>query len=545
MSDELPGAQGPISDERVAFACTVLDSNRLSERLEARCSSPLGRRRSLPVKALLVALLLLAIEDSPLHLLGVAELLWRRISEQSRASLGVTGVASTRRELLARYRCVRYLFHAIAKRHDPSGLAKNRRLSRAALEKASIALSPEEVTTRRSALEALVGELVGASLSLVEQREWAAYSGALGLDATPVALWSRGPSRRSALEASDPDGGWYVREGDHRGEEDHRGRVRSKVAWALEATIATMAPPPGDPAAHPNLILGLVLGRPGIDPGGTGARLLGALAEHGPVRPGLVGADRAYSSALASSFHLPLRALGYELVFDYRQDELGIAAESHGALLVEGSWYCPGMPAALVQASIESRAGTIDDELYAKRIAARAEYRMKRKDGPDTDGYERLCCPASGPHPRLCCPLRPGSELPRDGRTPVLFPPQEPPRCCRQASVTIAPDVGAKHRQHLAYASKPWRSAYATCRNSIEGKNGFLKDTAHESLASPGRRRVRGIAAQSILVAFLVMAANIRALRSHRQLVADGGRERAAARARRRRTSLKDFRPAG
>jgi hypothetical protein len=536
-----------VSDERVVFALSLFASNGLCERLEAQCSSPLGRRRSLPVRALFVALLLLAVEDSPLHLLGVTELLWRRISKESRASLGVAGSAATRRELLARYRCVRYLFHAILKRCDPSGLKKNRRLSRADLDRASTTLSPEEITTRRAALESLVDELVGASLSLVTQSEWAAFSGAIGLDATPVPLWSRGPSRRSGLEASDPDGGWYVRHGDHRGEEDHSGRVAGKVSWALEETIATMAPPPGDPAAHPNLILGLVLGRPGIDPGGTGARLLAALAERGPARghrTGLVGADRAYSSALPSSFHLPARALGYELVFDYRKDELGIQAEHNGAILVEGTWCCPGMPKALIAATKEHRAGKIDDDLYDKRIAARSEYRLKKKDGPDADGYERLSCPASGPAPRLSCPLRPGSELPRDGRTPVLLPPDEPPKCCRQTSVTIAPDVGAKHRQHLAYASEPWRRAYATCRNSIEGKNGFLKDTAHEALACPARRRVRGIAAQSTLVAFLAMAANIRALRSHRELVADGGRERAAARARRRRTSLEDFRPA-
>jgi hypothetical protein len=53
---------------------------------------------------------------------------------------------------------------------------------------------------------------------------------------------------------------------------------------------------------------------------------------------------------------------------------------------------------------------------------------------------------------------------------------------------------------------------------------------------------VRGIDTLSVLVAFLAMAANIRALRTHRELVADGGRERAAARARRRFTSLQHFR---
>lgn len=33
------------------------------------------------------------------------------------------------------------------------------------------------------------------------------------------------------------------------------------------------------------------------------------------------------------------RALGYRLVFDYRQDQLGIQAGTAGAQLIEGTWY--------------------------------------------------------------------------------------------------------------------------------------------------------------------------------------------------------------
>ena len=71
--------------------------------------------------------------------------------------------------------------------------------------------------------------------------------------------------------------------------------------------------------------------------------------------------------------------------------------------------------------------------------------------------------------------------------------------------------------------------------HTIEGTNGYLKDTAHESLASPGRGRVRGIAAQSIFVALLLMAGNFRKISSFRQMVADGSAAKVAARALRRR----------
>ena len=78
--------------------------------------------------------------------------------------------------------------------------------------------------------------------------------------------------------------------------------------------------------------------------------------------------------------------------------------------------------------------------------------------------------------------------------------------------------------------------------NTIEGTNGYLKDTAHEALACPGRRRVRGIAAQSVFVALLLMAANFRKIASYRQMVADASAAKVAERARHRRVSLADYR---
>ena len=40
--------------------------------------------------------------------------------------------------------------------------------------------------------------------------------------------------------------------------------------------------------------------------------------------------------------------------------------------------------------------------------------------------------------------------------------------------------------------------------------NGYVKDGANEALGDPLRRRIRGVAAQSVFVAFLLAAANIR-----------------------------------
>ena len=159
----------------------------------------------------------------------------------------------------------------------------------------------------------------------------------------------------------------------------------------------------------------------------------------------------------------------------------------------------------------------------------------------DTSG-----CPARPPasHPGLICPLRQASLSPRDGRAKVLQPPPEPPRICRQTAITIAPDTGARYRQDLPYGSPAWHARYATLRNTIEGLNGLVKDPAHEALAQPARRRVRGIAAQSIFTALLLIAANIRKIRAWRALTARD-KARITRRARRRRASLRDYLPDG
>jgi len=81
-------------------------------------------------------------------------------------------------------------------------------------------------------------------------------------------------------------------------------------------------------------------------------------------------------------------------------------------------------------------------------------------------------------------------------------------------------------------------------RNTIEGLNGLVKDPAHHALGQPGRRRVRGIAACSLFTALLLTAANIRKIRTWRALTA-AGKTATTQRARRRRTSLRDYLPDG
>lgn len=540
---EIPGPGSAPDEQAVAFAAELIDRSRQALVIEAALAHRTGRPRPLPVRAVLTALLCLALDDRPLFLTDATRLLFCQLPPASRRLLGVPGTVTTERAFTAAYRRVRYCFGQILKVADPSPLPKNRRLTPGELKARTKPVAPDQGTAARDRLETLVNALLEASVSVLSDDEHAALDGGTGLDATPVPLFSRGPSRRTGLCASDPDGGWYVREGDHREREDDKGKPLRKIAWALEATIATTARPPHAEPACPNLAIGLALTRPGEDPGGTGTRVLASVAARGH-KTGWLGYDRAYTQALPGRFHLPARALGYSPVMDYRDDQLGIQANTGGAILVEGTWYCPALPEPLITATTRLRDHIIDRDLYHQQTAARRPYQLKHKDGPDADGYQRLSCPATGHHPGLICPLRQASLSPRDGRPKVPQPPQEPPRLCRQTTITIAPDVGARYRQDLPYGTHTWQTRYATLRNTIEGLNGYAKDPAHQALALPGRRRVRGIAACSLFTALLLIAANIRKIRAWRALT-PSGKARTARRARRRRASLNDYLPDG
>ncbi|MFF1876094.1 hypothetical protein, partial [Kitasatospora herbaricolor] len=55
---------------------------------------------------------------------------------------------------------------------------------------------------------------------------------------------------------------------------------------------------------------------------------------------------------------------------------------------------------------------------------------------------------------------------------------------------------------------------YEYDRNTSEGIHGFMKDDAHEDLASAKKRRAFGLAAQQVLITMLVVSANMRKLAS-------------------------------
>ena len=217
-------------------------------------------------------------------------------------------------------------------------------------------------------------------------------------------------------------------------------------------------------------------------------------------------------------------------------------------ILVDGAWYCPGMSDSLINATKDFRNGSIDEATHRARLTERAKHAILSKERPDEQGHLRLRCPASNPNPVVRCELKPRSEglstrgRPRIAVTDALQ--NHTPKICAQQSITVPPEAGAKFAQALLHESEVWHAVYDTLRNSVEGMNGFIKDGAREAVDDPERRRIRGVAPQSVFVAFLLCAANLRKIEAYmaeEEAVAAGSVRRLPAR--RTTKSIEEFLP--
>ena len=122
---EIPGPGSAPDEDTVAFAAGLIDRSGKAPVIEAALAHRTGRPRPLPVRAVLTALLCLALDDRPLFLTDATRLLFCQLPEASRTMLlGVPGTAATQRAFKAAYRRVRYCFHAILSVADPSRAAE-------------------------------------------------------------------------------------------------------------------------------------------------------------------------------------------------------------------------------------------------------------------------------------------------------------------------------------------------------------------------------------------------------------------------------------
>jgi hypothetical protein len=204
---------------------------------------------------------------------------------------------------------------------------------------------------------------------------------------------------------------------------------------------------------------------------------------------------------------LPIRQLGAQLIHDLHPNDQGTQGTHHGATRCNGNLYCPATPTALLQISPLPRASSAEQTAaHDKRCDELAKYKLSPITGYDPDGYRRVSCPAA--QNKLRCPHRPASmQLPHT-RPQVLSPPEHPPTCCRQQTITVPASVNAKTAQKHDYPSPEHRASYNR-RSAAERTYATVKDPATNDL-SKGWCRIMGLTPIALFATSVFIARNLR-----------------------------------
>jgi hypothetical protein len=354
-------------------------------------------------------------------------------------------------------------------------------------------------------------------------------SSSLAADWTDVEAWARPVPQESAGSGADPEARWGHRNVNLKIQ-------KGEMFFGYYLSAATTVNDEDGPAV-PELTRRITLCSCARDPAAALAQVLVDMAGSG-IKLGDVLSDSGFSYRKASTWANPLRGAGAALVQDLHPSDRGPRGTHEGAVICNGNLYCPKTPAALLHlAPLPPGAEPADVAARDQQTTELARYKLGLHAAEDADGYRRHACPAvTG---KIRCPLRPDSmNLSRD-RPEILAPPERPPACCSQQTITAGPDVTDKTRQKHDYPSKQWRRSYRR-RTAAERLNSSIKDTATSTIAR-GWIRLMGLTPLMLSLACLTAVRNQRILAAYQARQDDDARRAANGkppRARRRRREL-------
>jgi hypothetical protein len=234
-------------------------------------------------------------------------------------------------------------------------------------------------------------------------------------------------------------------------------------------------------------------------------------------RLGDVLVDRGYTASHhGNDFITPVRAMGGEPVFDLRQDQVGQGGIKHGAVIIDGRPYSPSISKEFRKKVLPpSSKGTNvykpnPTELaeYQAFVEARSVYALVPNRSRRDNGTMVFQCP--GAAGRLLCPL----QAPRSPARKGTLPADKPPATALADSVCSSRYKSFDMTelplyQRDIFGSKKWFDSYARRGSSVEPYFGALKDDAAEGLRR-GRVRVRGLIKTGLMVAFALASTNRR-----------------------------------
>jgi hypothetical protein len=415
----------------------LVDASGIAPPIEA--TLPVGvRPRQLCVRTLLVGMLLCQADGRPAHLRRVHQAL-ASLPDPHRQRLGVVVDWKTGPHLLT-YRQVERTFslvEAALSKEVPDGAASG-------------------------LLQEMADDLLEASV----EGPLKEGSASLAVDWTDVESFSTRRTKPDGAYA-DKEASWGHRKGGGPGE-------KHELFFGYYLSLATMVEDSAG-GAVPELVRRMNLVGCHHDPVPAMVQVLTEMAAGG-VPLGDVVADSGYAHRVPAHFALPLRAAGASLVMDLHPNDRGTQGTHAGTILHHGNCYCPMTPAALFgQAPLARGANEQDTAAHDTRAAELARYKLGRITSDDHDGYHRVGCPAL--LGKVRCPLRPESMTASFKHPEVLDPPTEPPPCCRQQTITVAPTVNPKTAQRHDYPGPTWRRSYAR-RSAAERSNARIKDPA-------------------------------------------------------------------
>jgi hypothetical protein len=504
----------------------IIDASGVPGRIEMLL--PIGvRPRQLSVRTLLLGTLITLADERPAHLVRIHQALIG-LPEADRRRLGVIASWKTGPHELT-YRQTERTFslvdRALSKQHSDG--------------------KPSQI------LSEIMDRLLEGSVKVLGVSE----SRALAIDWTGYESFARPPRRRRAHaegpetqtpqstadcadnagatevgsteqaeqgSCADPEAAWGHRKTNNPG--------TSETFFGYYLQAATIVKEESGPDV-PELVRRITLSSCKHDPPEQIVPVLKRMASEGIELGDLLG-DSGYSYRAPETFALPARAAGAKLIIDLHPNDRGMKGTHEGAICANGSLYCPATPKALLELSpLQPGASEQQTQEHDRRCDELARYKLSPLTATDQDGYRRAICPAAAG--KIRCPHRPASIALSHEHPTITSPPEHPPTCCVQQTITIPPSVNAKTAQKHDYPSKAHRASYAR-RSAAERSFSQVCDPASNDIKR-GWCRLMGITPNALMLSCAFIIANIRVTDAHAARQAENQRRAACGLAPRQR----------
>lgn len=506
----------------------------LDDRKEAGLRGARGPFAS--AEQILTIFFMLARKEKPLTMTAATSLVYHGMKRKARDELGLSfsKKSVTAQQIYDRlYRS----FHRFMKILDPYPMPK-----RCLMTKAEFSALLEASDRQRERIMLERSRTVFNRMLLATIPRWVRRrtKGNVVVDGTLVAAYGQqGTKKHSKYMGIEPYADYYIRSEDHY--YDPSGKVSRQdikgVGW--EAVLAVLGTnDPDRKSTVPQVITGINMATPGASPGRSAIHALKHMfdethvAEDERFEPGVLVGDRIYGNTpVARDFQIPAREMGFQLLFDMKEQYWGKTYQMGGAVMLEGNAYSPAITSMpkLITATIDryrkaDHPQKIDEATYQQRLQQRAKYLVKFRTAQRSDGSRQGRCPAAGDNATLHCPLRKKSNttVSKKGKTLLPIPkakvPSEEHRggLCNNdgGTMELRGESWDKHALggNFQYQTEKWHKYYSSLRQSVESANRYAKDGASIALASADRRRIRGFTAAFFFSTLLLMHSDLKTI---------------------------------